>query len=225
MSPRTVRAAVVALSLAGLVAAAPAAGALDRTPGLDAVKQAAHTAVQARVTALEAADAVVASSAFMGADQAVVRRLLQGDVAGLRALDAEIQADTALAEARADAQRVYTDYRVFALALPVAHLTRAADAVVAVAVPRLTAAHDRLQAAVTAKGTAALQPLLDDMKAQTDAARGLAAPLPAALAALTPATWNADHEVLQPHRAALETARADLRRARQDARQVVAGLR
>lgn len=218
MSPRTVRAAVVALSLAGLVAAAPAAGALDRTPGLDAVKQAAHTAVQARVTALEAADAVVASSAFMGADQAVVRRLLQGDVAGLRALDAEIQADTALAEARADAQRVYTDYRVFALALPVAHLTRAADAVVAVAVPRLTAAHDRLQAAVTAKGTAALQPLLDDMKAQTDAARGPAA-------ALTPATWNADHEVLQPHRAALETARADLRRARQDARQVVAGLR
>lgn len=224
---RTLSRTLAALAAAGLTLAPTAAGAVDRTGtvGLDAVKQAAHAAIEARLTALNAASSIIKSSAFMGADQTAITSMLQGDVSGLTALDATIQADTTTAQARADAQKIYTDYRVFALALPVAHMTRAADVITKLVVPHLTTAEAKLQAAITAKGTTDLQPLLDDMKAQTAAADSLAAPLPAALEALRPADWNANHEVLSPDRTALETARADLRKARQDARQIIEGLK
>jgi hypothetical protein len=221
---RRVGVATVAVALVGLVAPV-AAGAIDRTAGLDALKQAAHTAIEVRLTALNTATAAVNAATYMGADQATITGKLQADVSGLQALDTQIQADATVAALRADAQKVYVDYRVFALAIPVAHMTRAADLVGKEVVPHLTTAATRLQTAITAKGTTALQPLLDDMKAQTAAAQQLVGPLPAALEALTPASWNADHEVLRPARTALETARADVRKARQDARQIVAGLR
>ena len=48
--------------------------------------------------------------------------------------------------------------------------------------------------------------------------------LPAELEALKPADWNANHAVLQPSRDSLQSARLDLRRARQDARDIVSGL-
>jgi hypothetical protein len=221
------RRAVAALAAAGLVLAPSAAGAVDRngTAGLDAIKQAAHSAIETRLTALNVATTVIKASNFMGADQATIASMLAADGSGLKALDTKIQGDTTTAEARADAQKIYTDYRIFALALPVAHMTRAADVVTKLVVPHLTTAEAKLQTAITEKGATSLQPLLDDMKAQTAAAGRLATPLPAALEALKPADWNANHDVLQPDRTAIETARADLRKARQDARQILEGLK
>lgn len=217
--------AIVALALAAGVVAPTAAGAIDRAAGLAALQQAAHAAVEARLTALSGAVTAISASTFMGADQAAITTMLQGDITGLTALDAKIQADTTLVDARNDTQTIYTDYRVFALVLPVAHMTRAADVLVKLVIPHLTTAEGKLQTAITAKGATALQPLLDDMKTQTAAAAQLAGALPAALVGLKPADWNANHEVLGADRTALETARADVRKARQDARQIIDGLR
>jgi hypothetical protein len=225
MSTKALRRAIVPLAVAGLLTAPAQAGATEGTAGLETVKHAAHTAILARLAALNTATAVINGSSFMGADLAGVKGKLQADVSGLTALDQKIQADTTTAQARADAQTIFTDYRVYALMLPVAHMTRAADAVTKVVAVHLGRVADRLQDAITNRGATDLQPALDDMKAQIDAAVRLATPLPAALAALKPADWNANHQVLQPDRTALETARSDLKKARASAAAVIRGLK
>ncbi|TML60300.1 MAG: hypothetical protein E6G17_10285 [Actinobacteria bacterium] len=181
-------------------------------------------AIERRVASLNAAVGVVQSSTFLGADQATLVQLLQSDVSGLQQLDQTIQADTTLQAVRADARKIFTDYRVYALMLPVVHMVRGADAITNVIVPKLDAAAAHLQDAITQQNKSNLQPLLDDLKTQTAAAQQLVSGLPAELEALKPADWNANHAVLQPSRDSLQSARLDLRRARQDARDIVSGL-
>src|SRR6476620_4147514 len=134
----------------GAASAAPA-GATEN--GLAAIKTAAHTAIHERVVALDAASVVVNRSNFMGADQAQRLGVMKGDVTALQQLDDQIQADSTVAAAKADAAKVFTDYRVFALVLPATHLTRAADAVTNVAGPDLgQKVAPKLQAAITKRG-------------------------------------------------------------------------
>ncbi len=207
---------VVAVELPSDAATGPA--------GVAAVKQAAHVAIERRVASLNAAIGVVQSSTFLGADQATLLQLMQSDVSGLQQLDQTIQADTTLQAARTDARKIFTDYRVYALMLPVVHMVRGADAVTKVIVPKLDAAATHLQDAITQHNASNLQPLLDDLEAQVAAAQQLVSGLPGHLEALKPADWNANHQVLQPSRDRLQSARLDLRRARQDARDIVSGL-
>jgi len=211
--------------VAATVAAVGApAGAATQPSGLPAVKQAAHLAIERRVASLNAAIAVVQSSTFLGADQGTLVPVLQSDVSGLRQLDQTIQNDTTLQAARADARRIFTEYRVYALMLPVVHMVRGADAITNVIVPKLDDAAGHLQDAITKRNASNLQPLLDDLRAQTAAAQQLVTGLPGRLEALEPADWNANHAVLQPSRDTLQRARLDARRARQDGRDIVAGL-
>jgi hypothetical protein len=225
MSKKFLVRGIAGLAVAGLLAAPAAAGAATGTAGLDTIKQAAHTAIENRLTALNAAIAVVNGSSFMESDQGVIKGELQADVSGLTALDQKIQSDTTTEQAKADAQTIFTDYRVFALMLPVAHMTRASDAIVHVVAPHLDNVAAKLQDAITKKGATSLQATLDDMKAQIAAAVKLASPLPTRLEVLKPADWNANHEVLQPDRSALEQARTDLKKARSDAAAIITGLR
>ena len=226
-SPRTkavAGAATVALALSLGAAVAAPAGATET--GIAAIKTAAHDAIHERVVALDAASAVVDHSAFMGSDQAQRIGVMKGDVTALQQLDDRIQADTTVAQAKADAAKIFTDYRVFALVLPVTHLTRAADAVTKVAGPELgDKVAPKLQAAITKRGATDLQPLLDDLEAKVKAAEDAAQPVPAQTEALSPADWNANHDVLSGPRASIETARTDLRQARDDARKIVAALK
>ena len=222
---RTVRQAVGALVVtAATVAAVGMPAGAATAPGLPAAKQAAHVAIERRVASLNAAIGVVQSSTFLGADQATLVQLMQSDVSGLQQLDQTIQADTTLQAVRADARKIFTDYRVYALMLPVVHMVRGADAITNVIVPKLDAAASHLQDAITQQNKSNLQPVLDDLKTQTAGAEQLVSGLPAELDALKPADWNANHAVLQPSRDALQSARLDLRRARQDARDIVSGL-
>lgn len=193
--------------------------------GLPAIKAAAHQAIVARVGALNTAVGVVQGSSYMGSDQAALITWMQGDVSGLQQLDQTIQADTTAAAAKADAQKVFTDYRVFALVIPVVHMVRAADLATNKIAPDFQAAEPKLQAAITKRGATSLQPLLDDLKTQVANAVQLASPLPGQLEGLRPPAWNANHALLQPDRQALETVRTDLRTAREDSRKIVAGLK
>lgn len=215
-------AALAALTGAGVASPTLAWG--DTATTLQAVKDAAHTAITARVTALNRAASAIAQTPSMGSDQAVETAVVTGDISGLQQLDATIQSDTTVAAARADAAKITRDFRVYALVLPVAHMVRAADLIDNLAVPKLTAAEQSLQAAVTRRGAANLQASLDDMKAQIAAAQSATAGLQARLEGFTPAQWNSNHALLSPARTSLEAARSDLRKAREDAKTVVAGL-
>jgi hypothetical protein len=231
MSPfRSHRITTAGLLAAGLTVLAPlavasAAGAEERPQGIEALKQAAHTAIVERTTALDRATAVVRRSPFMGDDAAARIDAMYTASVGLQALDAEIQGDTTVASVREDAAKITRDYRVFVLVLPVTHLTRSADAVTAEAVPKLDRLAVKLQKAIDAKGAASLQPLLDDLKAKAADASQQASPVPSSIGSLTAADWNADHEVLSPARHSVRTAREDVRAARADARKIIDGLK
>jgi hypothetical protein len=203
----------------------PLSSAAADEVGLDQIKTAAHAAIATRLLALHRTVALVQRSPFMGDDAPARVAAMRATATGLVALDAEIQGDTDVVEARADAARIATDFRVYVLVLPVTHLTRGADAVTAVAVPTFERLATRLQAAIDEKGATDLQPLLDDLQAHVAAAAAASSPLPDELAMLTPADWNANDRVLLPAQRALRGASGDLQAARQLAREIVAGLR
>jgi hypothetical protein len=218
---RTVAAAATVTALA-LVA--PSAASAETGAGLQAIKDAAHAAITARVASLNTAIGVVNQSTVMGSDQAARRDLMQSDISGLQQLDATIQADTTAPQARSDANKVFTDYRVYALVIPATHQIRAADEITSVAVPKLNSAASTLQGVITQQGRTDLQPTLDDLKAQVASAQQDTNGLAAQLESFTPAQWNANHALLTPSRTSLENARAALRKARQDAKTLVSAL-
>src|SRR4051812_2252816 len=97
-------AAVSMLAALALGMSSPATASADTGAGagLQAVKDAAHAAVTARVTVLQKARTAIAASTSMGGDQATEEKVIDDDIAGLQRLDATVQADTTVAAARAD---------------------------------------------------------------------------------------------------------------------------
>src|SRR3954468_14462020 len=219
-SKKLIRGAVAAAVTAGLSLTATTAWAADNRPGLDAVKQAAHTAVTNRVTALNRAITAVNQAPNLGTDQAALVTTMQHDISGLGDLDTTIQADTTVGDAKADARKVFTDFRVFALVLPVTHMVVATDRIDNAVIPRLDDVVTKLQGLITEANATNQQATLDDMKTQIAAAQTATNGLSADLQAFTPAQYNADHSLLSGDRAKLRTARADLQKARQDAKSI-----
>ncbi len=185
----------------------------------------ASAAVAKRVTALNKEIATVQAAQDLGTDQPALLKTLQADVSGLQALGQKIAGDSTVAVAAADYRTVFTNYRVFALALPVSRLVRAADRIDNMAIPKGTAAEGKLAAHVTPATSAQVTPLLDDIKAQLAAAGTATNGLSAQLINLTPATWNANHSVLQSPRTSVKAAVGDLKKAVADGKQARADLR
>jgi hypothetical protein len=224
-STRLLRCAVATAVTAGVSLTATTAWATDTRPGLDAMKTAAHTAITNRVTAMNTAIGVVNQNANLGADQAVLVTRLQNDIADLNLLDTTIQTDTTVAAVKADAQKIFANFRIFAVVLPVTHMVVATDTVDNAAIPKLSDVATKLQTLIRNKNATGQQATLDDMKARIAAARTATDGLVTDLEAFTPAQWNADHDLLSPDRSKLRGARADLAKARQDARSIVTALR
>src|SRR5438067_399648 len=183
------RLAAAGAVITGLSLTATAAGAVDRTTSLQALKDAAHTATTTRIADLNKAITSVDGTAFLGADQSALMAGMQNDITGLKTLDTTIQADTAITAAKADAQRIFTDFRVYALVLPVTHLVVATDAMTNVVIPKMTTVADALQLIITKTNAASEQPTLDDMKAQIAGALTATNGLAADLQSFTPAQW------------------------------------
>ena len=118
---------------------------------------------------------------------------------------------------------------VFALVLPRVRLVVGADTATD-AGARLTDVADKLADAIekaeAAGGDVSQAKLdLDMMKAHIASGLAAAGSVPPAVLGLTPADWNADHEVLTPARQSLREARADLKVARDLAQKIRAELK
>jgi hypothetical protein len=165
------------------------------------------------------------------AHELALEAILDRSAAGLRALRAEIEADTTVPELRADIKRIFEDFRIYALVTRQVWLVRGDDGVDAAA-NRLTQAAARLAGAIetaasNGKDVTEARAHLGAMNAAIDAARAGVAGDASAVLVLTPADWNAGtaKPVLDAARASIVAARADLKTATTEARAVLAALR
>jgi len=172
-----------------------------------------------RLPALRAAKADLGSNQHVTADDRSALTTIIDDTAGrLQTLRDEIKADTDIAALRDHCRSIFEDNRVFALVLPRTKMVIAADTSVDAA-GKLDEVAVKLEAAI-ARAKAAGQdvtvpwPTSRPWRAKIASGRASASSVPGAVLGLTPADWNANHQVLVPARQSLQSARTDLRAAR-----------
>ena len=197
---------------------------------LEKAKSVASAAITRRVLALRDLISLAKSiTRLTDAERTTLTNQLQAQVNGLTTLNAKIQSDPDPARVRADASRIVTDYRVYVLTIPKARGMLAADIEINAA-DRLGKLADRLatsidQAAAKGKDTTTAQTDLTSLRARLTAVTGSVTLLPAALLALEPSGYPANHPALEQGRATLRTGRAGLVDAASLARQVIADLK
>lgn len=232
----TVAATAGALALGSLAGAAPAlASERDGSPtptahsSLSVIQQAGATATAKRITSLNTGIAKVTSTKSLNAaDKSTVLGTLNADLRGMQTLQGKIAADTDAATAWADYRSIFTEYRVYAVALPQGFIAAAADGITDTAIPKLQSAASKISAYLAAhpdKSTPDIQAKLVDMQGKTADAASKTAGLAAAALAVSPADYNANHSVLTDDRAAARAALADSKAAAQDGRAILAALK
>jgi hypothetical protein len=220
---------------AGAVTPTPAStGTTTTSPATNAARLAsiqalAKLAVSNRLASVNTTiPLVTANNEITGADRATLLATLNGDMTGLAALGPKIAADTTATSASADYQRIFTTYRVYALALPQVRYAAAVDDITTTVIPALNAAQRTLAGllagADASKNTAAVQASMTDLGRQSAATTSLTTGLAATVLADTPAEYDANHALLSQPRAALAQAGADVRSARADIASVLAAL-
>jgi hypothetical protein len=225
MSTHRIRLGVIALgSAATLTAGVVSAGATTSsaaTPAsLSSIQAKAAAAITTRVDDLNRAVAKVNGDKSFGADQGTLDAYLQRDLAPLGALGTKIAADTTVTQAAADTQSIFTDYRVLALVLPAARQAADADAITVTAIPVLNALSAKAQSYVTSANQATLQPMITTLNTDISGATTAASGLASTLLGYVPSQWNANHTLLSPSKATLQTANGDVKNARDEALQI-----
>lgn len=229
-------AAVVTAGVTGLTGTAFAQTTTSTsTSTLAAIQAKAAKAVRQRVGSLNTAIGDINNRKNLtSADRTAVLQLLNGDLSAMNTLGAKIAADTTVSQARTDYQSIFTNYRVYALALPQARLVAATDDVTAGVVPRLTDAQSRLQALLSgkdsSKNTPAVQASMTDLANQINGTTAATSGpgtngLAATILAYTPAQWNANHSLLDPAHSQIQTARRDAKAGRADVKSVIQAIK
>jgi len=248
MTPLRTRLAAAALGT-GLVIAAPAAAwagplrPVSTAPtsasgnptdasrrSIDDLRARCLAAIDVRLPALASARTALSGNDHVTDDH---QAALMGDIdqtAGrLRDLASLIKADTDLATLKDHCRSIFEDNRVFALVLPRVRLVVGSDTATDAGAKlndmagKLADAIARAEAAGRDVHQAKLD--LDTMKAQIASGVAAAGTVPGAVLSLTPADWNANHDVLTPARQSLRSARADLKVARDLAHEIRNELR
>lgn len=196
----------------------------------EALRARCLAAIDSRLPALDRAKSMLSGNEHVSDDhEAALTADIDETVARLRELAEAIKADTDPAVLRDHCRSIFEDNRVFALVLPRVRLVVGADTATD-AGARLRDVAGKLSDAI-AKAEAAGQDVtqakldLDMMKANIASGVASAGSVAGAVLGLTPADWNADHEVLTPARQSLRSARADLKVARDLAHKIRNELR
>jgi hypothetical protein len=197
---------------------------------LSSIQAVGASATSKRVTALAAAITKMTGDTYVtSGDKSTILNTLNSDETAMKSLASKIVADTTVSQASADVKSIYTDYRVFAVALPQARLAAGADRLTGSALPKLTVAQAKLEAALSGKfatkSTPTLVADLADMKSQIAAAQSSSASVASDALAVTPADFNSNHAVLSSTRSSEKTAVADAKKARADGKAVLDALR
>ncbi len=207
--------ATVAGSLAPTVSTAfasttPTAAPTDAIPNwsnsLSEIKALAAEAISIRLNALGAAIKTVQGDSFLGADGTTLVNDMQSDITGLQALGTKINGDTTVAEAIADADLIFTEFRVYYVMLPVVHDVSTIDHAVNVDLPALSKDITTLQGEENSSNQPFIGPLISGMQSEVQIATGATTGLVAELLAYTPAEWDSNHRLFSTAQTAIQTA-------------------
>lgn len=167
------------------------------------------------------------------ADKTALKASLMGQINGLGTLKGKIESETATTTLRTDIQSITKSYRIYALVIPQAAITAAADRVLAVATlseqlsVKLKTRIDAVEAAGTDVST--LNASLSDMNAKVADAKVQANAAISLVVDLKPD--NNDETLMKANMAALKDARANieagqkaLKAAREDAESIMKAL-
>ncbi len=174
--------------------------------------------------------AIKDAPALTGDHRTALQAILDGSATGLRSLRQKIESDTTLAELRPDVRSIFTDYRVYALTTRQVWLVRAADAVDAAGAALGTTAGNLTTLIARAKAdgrdVTSANTHLGAMQAAVARALADVNGVAAKVLPLTPAQWNRGTAgpVLRAAHDSIAGARAELRTAMAEARQVIAAL-
>jgi hypothetical protein len=199
-----------------------ATGKTAGTAGLDAAKALATSRIDGRLETLHALQLAVNNAAHLTSnDRSTLTNLISSDISGLTTLRGKVSGETTVTAVRADETTMVDQYRVYLLVAPKVHLTEAFD-IEAATESALQKAHDKLAARLAKEpggGTATEKSQLADLQTQLQNAQQAESGKVATLLAVQPGPdANAIRNALSPLVTAAKTARADLRKARDDAK-------
>jgi hypothetical protein len=230
-APLIVAGPVLAAALvAGIATPALADGSPSPTPhathaaDLAGIQAAGATATSKRIASLTTAiSRVTDAKGISSGDRSTALGTLNADLTAMNSLKTKIAADTTASQARSDLHSVFTEYRVYAVAIPQARIAAAADRLTGTAIPKLQTIASKLAPRVS--GDSDLQAKLADLNTQITTATTDSDGLAAAALAVTPSAYNGDHSVMTSLRTKEKAAVAAARQAAQDARAIAQALK
>ena len=158
------------------------------------------------MSALQAAITKVQGESYLGSDATTLVNDMQADITGLQALGTKIVADTTVSQAIADADLIFTEFRVYYVMLPVVRdVTSIAD-IVNVDLPALSKDITTLQGEENSSNQPFIGPLISGMQSEVHIATGATTGLVAELLAYTPAEWDSNHKLFSTAQTAIHTA-------------------
>jgi predicted PurR-regulated permease PerM len=234
ISLRTVMArAAVALSIVGACVASGTAAATNTAAAsqrLANIKTKGDQEITRRLNSLTGLVAKInAASKLTTSDKQVLSSEVTAEITGLTALKTQLDGETTVEAAAADAKSILSDYRVYALIVPKVALVRNADDQ-QVTEQKLATLAQKLQVRITAaqqagNSIATLQTTLSDMQAKIAAAQTISTQIQTSVIALQPSDFNSNHAVLSGDAAQLKTAHQDNAAALVDAKAIVTSLK
>jgi predicted nucleic acid-binding Zn-ribbon protein len=148
---------------------------------------------------------------------------------GLTSLKSQLDSQTTVAAAVADAKDIYTEYRVYALVAPKINLVKVADDQQVVQA-KLTSLAQKLQTRITAdqhasKNVTTLESEISDMNSNIRTAQAISSNIESSVINLQPSDYNSNHALLSGDDARLVTAHSDDKAALTDAKNIVSSLK
>jgi hypothetical protein len=195
-------------------------GSSDVPSTLAGIKAKANTDITDRVNSLNSAIEKVKGVNGLGSGQGTIEAYLGTDITPLQQLDATIQGETSVQQAAQDFRTIFTNFRVYKLVLPAAHIAGDAFRVTTTSIPNLQAASTKAQQYVNPGNQGVLEPLIDDLNGQISAASSATNGLAATVLAYTPQQWNANNNLLAPSKQSDGQADAAVAKGRQDVKEI-----
>jgi hypothetical protein len=172
---------------------------------------------------------ITATTKLTASDRSTLSSEVTIEISGLTSLETQLNGETNLTAAIADAQSIFTEYRVYALVTPKVHLIKVADDQ-QVNEANLAALATKLQSRLTTAETkeqdvATLTTTLADMNAKVKAAQTISSSIETGVIGLQPGDYNNNNAVLSGDGAQLQTARTDNQAAYEDAQTIIKALK
>lgn len=183
-----------------------------------------------RLQSLSRLSTEITSAAHLTASsKTALQNEVNSAVSGLNTLKTKLDNDKTVSSAKADAQSIMNEYRVYALIVPKVHLIKLADDIQATD-GKLSDLANKLQTRIatektSGKDVSALESKLTDMNAQIAAGQNIAGNVETKIIGLQPSDYNSDHKILAGYSAKLKAARTDNQAAYADAKAIIDTLK